>query len=65
MLDVGCGPGSLTLLLAPYVAEAFDVDADVDMLSEATRLAAEQRVRNVTWRHLRAEDLPACPTPRW
>jgi len=59
LLDVGCGPGSLTLLLAPYFAEAIGVDADADMLGEAARLAGEQGVGNVTWRHLRGEDLPA------
>ena len=36
LLDVGCGPGSLTLLLATHHAEAIGVDADVDMLTEAT-----------------------------
>jgi SAM-dependent methyltransferase len=65
LLDVGCGPGSLTLLLAPHVAEAIGVDADLDMLTEASRLAAEQQVPNVTWRHLRGEDLPAdLPAPQ-
>jgi SAM-dependent methyltransferase len=65
LLDVGCGPGSLTLLLAPHVAEAIGVDADGDMLSEASRLAAEQQAQNVTWRQLRGEDLPAgLPDPQ-
>ena len=65
LLDVGCGPGSLTLLLAPHVAQAIGVDADAGMLAEACRLAAEQQVRNVTWRQMRAEDLPAdLPSPR-
>jgi 2-polyprenyl-3-methyl-5-hydroxy-6-metoxy-1,4-benzoquinol methylase len=59
LLDVGCGPGSLTLLLAPHFAEAIGVDADADMLAEAARLAQEGHVRNVSWRQLRAEDLPA------
>jgi hypothetical protein len=35
------------------------VDADADMLTEAARLAERQQIRNVTWRHLRGEDLPA------
>lgn len=35
LLDVGCGPGSLTLLLAPHFEQAIGVDADADMLSEA------------------------------
>jgi SAM-dependent methyltransferase len=59
LLDVGCGPGSLTLPLAPHFEEAIGVDADADMLAEAARLAEQQQVRNVVWRHLRAEDLPA------
>ncbi len=63
LLDVGCGPGSLTLLLAQHFAEAIGVDADADMLIEAARLAEERRVRNVSWRHLRAEELPAGLSP--
>jgi SAM-dependent methyltransferase len=59
LLDVGCGPGSLTLLLAPLFADAVGVDADADMLAEADRLASEAGLQNVAWRHLRAEDLPA------
>jgi SAM-dependent methyltransferase len=59
LLDVGCGPGSLTLLLAPFVATAAGVDADPDMIVAARRAAADGDVRNVEWRCLRAEDLPA------
>ena len=59
LLDVGCGPGSLTLLLAPYFVEAIGVDADADMLAEAAQLAERQNLRNVRWRQLRAEELPA------
>ena len=57
LLDVGCGPGSLTLLLASHFAEAIGVDADADMLAEAARLAEKQNVRNVSWQQLRAEEL--------
>jgi len=59
LLDVGCGPGSLTLLLAPRFAGAIGIDADPDMLVEAARLAREADVDHVTWRQLRAEELPA------
>ncbi len=59
LLDVGCGPGSLTLLLAPHVAQAIGIDADPDMLVEAERLARQQQLTNTIWRHLLAEDLPA------
>lgn len=54
LLDVGCGPGSLTLLLAPLFAEAVGVDADPGMIAEARRRSAA-----ADWRHLRAEQLPA------
>jgi ubiquinone/menaquinone biosynthesis C-methylase UbiE len=59
LLDVGCGPGSLTLLLASRFGEAIGVDADADMLVEAARLAEQENVRNVSWCHRRAEELPA------
>lgn len=52
LLDVGCGPGSLTLLLAPHVSEAVGIDADAEMI------AAAPSVPNVRWVHMRAEDLP-------
>jgi SAM-dependent methyltransferase len=59
LLDVGCGPGSLTLLLAPHVAEAIGIDADAEMLMEAARQADMKGVRNVIWRRLHAEQLPS------
>jgi ubiquinone/menaquinone biosynthesis C-methylase UbiE len=59
LLDVGCGPGSLTLLLAPHFAEALGVDADPDMLTEAAHQAARAGISNVGWRQMRAEELPA------
>ena len=55
----GVGPGALTLLLAPHVAEAVGVDADAGMLEQAARLAQGRGVRNVSWHRLRAEELPA------
>jgi SAM-dependent methyltransferase len=55
LLDVGCGPGPLTHLLAPLFAEAVGVDADPDMVRVAVRAAAP----NTRFVHLRAEALPA------
>lgn len=57
LLDLGCGPGSLTLPLAPHVSRAIGVDADAGMLHEAGRQARLLGVGNVTWLHHRAEDL--------
>ncbi len=59
LIDVGCGPGSLTLLLASHVREAIGVDSDADMLVEAARQAGARGVYNAQWRQLRAENLPA------
>lgn len=59
LLDVGCGPGSLTLPLAGLFEEAIGLDADPDMLGEAARLAAQAGILNTRWLHLRAEELPA------
>jgi SAM-dependent methyltransferase len=55
LLDVGCGPGSLTHLLAPLFGEAVGVDASEAMLREAERDAAS----NERFVHVRAEELPA------
>jgi ubiquinone/menaquinone biosynthesis C-methylase UbiE len=57
LLDVGCGPGSLTLLLAPWFEQAIGLDADAEMLAEAARQAAAAGISNVDWVGLRAEDL--------
>ncbi|HEV3361011.1 MAG TPA: class I SAM-dependent methyltransferase [Pseudonocardiaceae bacterium] len=54
LLDVGCGPGSLTLLLARHFAQAVGVDADQGMLD----VAAGRGAANVSWVRLRAEELP-------
>jgi SAM-dependent methyltransferase len=55
LLDVGCGPGKLTTVLAPLFAEAIGIDADAAMVAVATRHAPA----NATFRRLCAEDLPA------
>ncbi len=57
-LDVGCGPGSLTLLLAPQFESGVGVDADAGMVEQARHAAQGARVTNVDWHHMRAEDLP-------
>ena len=57
LLDLGCGPGSLTLLLAPLFEEVVAVDADADMLRVGSGEAASRGIRNVRWMHAAAEDL--------
>jgi SAM-dependent methyltransferase len=59
LLDCGCGPGSLTLLLAPLFAGVVGIDADAAMIEQAGLAARRAGAGNVSWRHLRAEELPA------
>jgi ubiquinone/menaquinone biosynthesis C-methylase UbiE len=59
LLDVGCGPGNFTLLLAPWFEQATGLDADREMLAQAKQRAAQAGVGSVQWLHLRAEELPA------
>ncbi|WP_219420247.1 class I SAM-dependent methyltransferase [Pseudonocardia nigra] len=64
LLDVGCGPGSLTLPMARFFAEVVGIDADPEMLAEAARQADRAGITNVTWSCLRGEQLPAgIPVP--
>ncbi|TKK84518.1 class I SAM-dependent methyltransferase [Herbidospora galbida] len=58
LLDVGCGPGTVTLPMAPFVGEAIGLDPDPGMLAEARRQAGLRGVTNVRWVAGRAEDLP-------
>lgn len=59
LLDAGCGPGSLTLLLAPLFDQAVAIDADRGMIAQAREEARRAGVGAVSWRQLRAEELPA------
>lgn len=59
LLDGGCGPGVLTVRLAPLFAQAVGLDPDADMLAEGRRAAGERHLTNITWVRGLAEDLPA------
>jgi SAM-dependent methyltransferase len=59
LLDVGCGPGVLTVRLAHLFAQAVGLDPDAGMLAEGRRAAGERGVRNIRWVQGLAEDLPA------
>ena len=58
LLDVGCGPGSVALLLARLFDEVVGIDADPGMVEQARRLAAERGIGNARFLHRRAEELP-------
>ncbi|HEY1616550.1 MAG TPA: class I SAM-dependent methyltransferase [Streptosporangiaceae bacterium] len=59
LLDAGCGPGILTLRLAPLFTEAVGLDPDAGMLAEGARAAERQDVVNIEWVRGLAEELPA------
>jgi SAM-dependent methyltransferase len=58
LLDVGCGPGILTVELAPSFTEAIGLDPDADMLAEGARRATEAGLENVRWVEAVAEAIP-------
>lgn len=58
LLDVGCGPGILTLPLAHLFEEAVGVDPDPGMLLEGARRAELAGITNIQWVEARAEALP-------
>jgi SAM-dependent methyltransferase len=59
LLDVGCGPGVLTVRLARLFEEAVGLDPDPAMIAEGRRAAEERGIANITWIRARAEELPA------
>jgi hypothetical protein len=59
LLDAGCGPGTVTLPLAPLFEAVVGLDPDPEMLACASRAAARRGTGNATWVRERAEALPA------
>jgi SAM-dependent methyltransferase len=59
LLDVGCGPGVLTVRLAHLFEDAVGLDPDPAMIAEGRRAAKERGIANITWIEARAEGLPA------
>ena len=59
LLDVGCGPGILTVRLAHLFEGAVGVDPDPAMIAEGRQAARERDIANITWIQAQAEQLPA------
>ncbi len=58
LLDIGCGPGVIALLLADRFDEVIGLDPDRGMLEEAARSAEASEIGNARWVLARAEELP-------
>jgi ubiquinone/menaquinone biosynthesis C-methylase UbiE len=59
VLDLGAGPGQLSLLVAPFVAEVVAVDPEPDMIAEGERRARALGAGNVTFVNAGSDDLRA------
>lgn len=59
LLDVGCGPGILTLALAGQFEEVIGLDPDAEMLAEGARRAHERGIHNSRWVQAPAEEIAA------
>src|SRR5215472_4209344 len=59
LLDLGCGPGRVSLPIADRFTEVWAVDPEPEMIEAGRREAARLGVVNVCWRVSRAEDFEA------
>ena len=59
LLDVGCGPGILTVRLAHLFEDVVGLDPDPGMIAEGRLAAQERDITNITWIQAQAEELPA------
>jgi ubiquinone/menaquinone biosynthesis C-methylase UbiE len=56
-LDLGCGPGTLSIPLSRLVGEVVALDIDAGMLAEGERQAGHEGRANIRWLRSRAEDV--------
>jgi SAM-dependent methyltransferase len=65
LLDIGCGPGILTVELAPLFEEAIGLDPDLEMRAEGERRARERGLANIRWVQGLAEEIGTAVTGRF
>src|SRR5215510_3179615 len=58
-LDLGAGPGQLSLLIAPLAAEVMAIEPEPDMLREGQKRAQAAGIDNVKFISGSSDDLPA------
>jgi SAM-dependent methyltransferase len=57
LLDLGCGPGTVAIRLAPMFRQVLAMDPEPEMLDEGRAEAALASISNIEWRHGSSEDL--------
>jgi len=57
LLDIGCGPGSLSIPLSHYFERVVAIDSNAEMIHEGADKAEKEGVMNIEWRTVRGEDL--------
>ncbi|MFI4975327.1 MAG: class I SAM-dependent methyltransferase [Caulobacterales bacterium] len=57
VLDLGCGPGTLTVPFARIAGKVVAMDPDAEMLAEGRRLAAAAGLANIDWRRAGSREL--------
>jgi SAM-dependent methyltransferase len=65
LLDVGCGPGTISIELAHDFEEVIGLDPDEDMLAAAADRAAVAGIDNIRWMQALAEDIPTLDLGRF
>jgi SAM-dependent methyltransferase len=63
VLDVGAGPGQLSLLISPFVAEVVAIEPEPDMFAEGERRAVMANIGNVRFVAGSSDDLLALRSP--
>jgi ubiquinone/menaquinone biosynthesis C-methylase UbiE len=58
VLDVGCGPGEVLLMLSEQIGEGVGIDIADDDLSRAERERQRRKIENVSFRHADAKAIP-------
>ncbi|MFE6834295.1 class I SAM-dependent methyltransferase [Streptomyces sp. NPDC057705] len=64
VLDLGAGPGPITLALAPLADQVYAVDPEPAMLAEGSRLAEERGLTNTSWLAGHADGIGRLCLPR-
>lgn len=57
LLDLGCGPGTVAIRLAPLFTHVVAMDPEPEMLNEGRAEASRSNISNIEWRHGSSEDL--------